>query len=231
MSEYLKYYKSIYKEDAISVSQISSNENFCLMLNNSKDYKDLVFYDKSKILENTLKKNAIDIPITSIYSFGEMESSKYNPYDCWSVIRSAAVKGYGAFLYDTLLSLAGKQGLMPDRGSVSDDARNVWEFYFYRRKNEFTKIIKIDNYLKPETIDKQDDGNVHYKYGGYDNRDVIDHIYYFKNYNAHLKNVKKLKDNNTKFLKELSDLGYDPSDFKIELYNKGSEFFSKMYRK
>ena len=51
------------------------------------------------------------------------------------------------------------------------------------------------------------------------------------NYNKHLKFVKVLKQNNLNFIKELSDKGFDTLDFKIELFNSGSTFFSNKYNK
>lgn len=224
----MKIYKSIYKEAAVSPSEIISNPNFCLFIGKEKSYKDMVLYDKSGIIKDISSKKNIKIDLNFIYAFGEMETSKANPYNCWSVIRSAAVKNYGAFLYDTMLSIAGEFGLMPDRGSVSKDAMNVWEYYFTKRQNEF-KLIKIDNFKDPETIDKKDDSFVHYPIMKYDNRNFVDYIYYFKNYNKHLKFVKILKQNNMSFIKELSSKGFNTLDFKLELLNNGATFFSDKY--
>lgn len=225
--DYLKLYKSVYKEEAVPVSQISSDLRFCLHIGKGKDYKDIILYDKTKVI-NDINNTKNLINIDSIYCFGEIETSKANPYSCWSVIRSAAIKNYGAFLYDTMLSISGESGLIPDRGSVSKSARNVWEFYFYKRTSEFN-LIKIDNFSKPETIDKKDDAFVHYPNTGYDNRDILDYIYYYKNYKKHLKLIKSLKDNHSVFLKQLSSKGVSPSDFKISLFNTGADFFSKYY--
>jgi len=225
--DYLKLYKSVYKEEAISTSQITSDSRFCLYIGKEKDYKDVILYDKTKVINDINNvKNLVNID--SIYCFGEMETSKANPYNCWSVIRSAAINKFGPFLYDTMLSIAGKNGLIPDRGSVSKSARNIWEFYFYKRSSEFN-LIKIDNFKKPETIDKKDDGFVHYPNKEYDNRDIIDYIYYYKDYNKHLKFMKVLKNNHSIFLKQLSSQGVSPLDFKISLFNVGADFFSKYY--
>lgn len=229
-NNFIKTYKSIYNEAAVSSTEIISNPNFCLYIGKEKSYKDMVLYDKSGIIKNTSTKKDIKINLDFIYAFGEMETSKANPYDCWSVIRSAAVKNYGAFLYDTMLSISGQFGLMPDRGSVSTEAMNVWEYYFTKRQNEFN-LVKIDNFKSPETPEKKDDSFVHYPIMKYDNRNFIDYVYYFKNYNKHLKFVKVLKQNNVNFIKELSNKGFDTLDFKIQLFNSGSTFFSNKYNK
>jgi hypothetical protein len=57
--------------------------------------------------------------------------------DCgWVVANSAAINKYGPLMYDIALSYVGNQGLIPDRESVSDDARKIWRYYQTRRKNE-----------------------------------------------------------------------------------------------
>ena len=58
--------------------------------------------------------------------------------DCgWIIQNSVAEKGYGPLMYDIAFSFAGKQGIVPDRESVSEAARKIWKFYFRNRKNEF----------------------------------------------------------------------------------------------
>lgn len=229
-NNYIRTYKCVYSEAAVSPIEISSNPNFCLYIGKEKDYKDIILYDKSGIIKDISTKKDIKIDLKFIYAYGEIETSKYNPYSCWSVIRSATENNYGAFLYDTMLSIAGESGLIADRGSVSEDASKVWEYYFTKRKNEF-KLVKIDNFKNPETPDKKDDGFVHYFNTSYDNRHFVDYIYYYKNYNKHLKFVKILKQSNTNFIKELSNKGFDTLDFKIELFNAGATFFSNKYNK
>ena len=46
---------------------------------------------------------------------------------------SEAKSGFGPLLYDIALEHAGKLGVTPDRESVSEDASNVWEYYYTKR--------------------------------------------------------------------------------------------------
>lgn len=51
----------------------------------------------------------------------------------WDVKRSSAVEKVGPLLYDIALSVAkmkGSPGLMPDRGSLSAEAENIWKKYY-----------------------------------------------------------------------------------------------------
>lgn len=221
----MKRYKSIYFEDAISGSEIVSNDKFCLLIKTS-DTKEIVLYDKTRIIRDP--EGIVNMcNDRAIYCYGEMETSPANPHECWSVVMSAAVNKFGPFLYDTMLSIAGEQGLIPDRGSVSEEARKIWEYYFTRRKDQF-KLVKIDDYQNPETEDKNDDGWVHHIFKRYANRDLIDHIYYYNNYKSHLKIVKKLKENHTSFI---SQSKLNKKNFEISVVRAGNIFFSNNYNK
>jgi hypothetical protein len=65
-NNYLKTYKSIYNEEAVSSNDISSNPYFCLYVGKSKDYKDIVLYDKFGIIKKDSNKSDIKINIDYI---------------------------------------------------------------------------------------------------------------------------------------------------------------------
>jgi len=76
--------------------------------------------------------------------------------NAWEVIRSAATGGYGPTLYDMVMSIA-PNGLMSDRNSVSNSARNIWSTYSNKRKD-------VDKqFLDPSelTADYNDDCKTH----------------------------------------------------------------------
>jgi hypothetical protein len=82
---------------------------------------------------------------------GEIEAKKvsnaYGP--CLGAFRVSwadANKGWGPILYEVVLELATllSNGLMPDRGSVSSDAQNIWD-KFMTRNNYRVKIIQLDD--------------------------------------------------------------------------------------
>lgn len=62
----------------------------------------------------------------------------------WNVQYAAGQKGYGPMMYDIAFSYTGEQGMAPDRGLVSPDARRVWAYNFNDRKSDF-KIIPLED--------------------------------------------------------------------------------------
>ncbi len=53
----------------------------------------------------------------------------------WLVEEAYADHGWGPFLYDLALELAGSEGLMSDRCTVTDDAYDVWHYYYANRSD------------------------------------------------------------------------------------------------
>lgn len=49
--------------------------------------------------------------------------------------------GFGPMLYDIAMELAGDDGLMCDRGTVSKEATRVWEYYLNNRPDVITKQL------------------------------------------------------------------------------------------
>jgi len=74
----------------------------------------------------------------------------------WEVVRSAAEGGYGPTLYDIIMSIS-PNGLTSDRNQVSDEAKNIWDFYAHKRP----EIEK--RFLDPMelTTTEQDDCRTH----------------------------------------------------------------------
>lgn len=52
-----------------------------------------------------------------------------NCLGAWHVMESRATKGWGPLLYDIALEIVGSSGIVPDRLTVSDEARRVWNEY------------------------------------------------------------------------------------------------------
>ena len=72
------------------------------------------------------------------------------------VSHSSATQGWGPLLYDLAMELATETagGLIADRGSVSDEARAVWDYYLANRGD--TTGVQLDdlkNTLTPEDED------------------------------------------------------------------------------
>jgi len=69
--------------------------------------------------------------------------------------KSSAPAGFGPFLYDVVMELAGEDGLTPDRSLVSGYAYKVWEYYLKNRSDiEKKQLDDIDN---PQTPPPEDD--------------------------------------------------------------------------
>jgi len=177
-------YPKLFKEKAKSVNDIL-NEGLCLYVKQEPDEVLLFLYDPKKLTNENFKKykDINDFVFNSIVGCSKMDKHSFYPYKCWAVSYMAAHKGYGILLYDVLLSIAGKKGLMPDRSSVSNAAKKVWEYYFTNRKSEI-ETKPIDDEDDPLTKPKTDDGFVYepFKHNDKDifKRSFIDRVYYLK---------------------------------------------------
>lgn len=76
----------------------------------------------------------------------------------WQVQSASADKGYGPLLYDIAMQAAPSGVIMPDRGSTSSDAGNVWQFYDKKRGD--VKGLPLDDIDSPKTPPKSDDCTV-----------------------------------------------------------------------
>lgn len=64
-----------------------------------------------------------------------------------TVVKSAAVNGWGPFLYECGMSLAfsdGYLGMIPDRTSVSPEARSLWQRFKKREDIEIAGEVEVD---------------------------------------------------------------------------------------
>ena len=63
-------------------------------------------------------------------------------------------QGWGPLLYDVAMEIAGENGLMADRESLSTDAFNVWQYYMNSRGDVQKKQLDTeDNELTPDETD------------------------------------------------------------------------------
>jgi len=75
----------------------------------------------------------------------------------WEVESVYANKGYGPMLYDIgmeVINLVGGSGLMPDRRSVSPEARNVWRTYFEDREDVGRNPLPEDMFTTEKMKDR-----------------------------------------------------------------------------
>ena len=79
--------------------------------------------------------------------------------DClgaYMVVGSEATHGWGPMLYDVIMELAGPDGVMADRSSLSQDAFNVWQVYMTRGDAQQKQLDDVGNTLTPEEEDNCD---------------------------------------------------------------------------
>ena len=199
-------------------------QNLCLYIDENSNYTRIILYHTQNIY-NSIGEICLD----GYVAFGRIEKDPLNPYKCYSVAYSSAKKGYGAWLYDVMLAMAGKKGICPDRGSVTSHAQKIWEYYFYNRSDEIT-TKPIDDEDNPLTKSKTDDSYVHYGdalASDFSNRHPIDYVYFFKNPQSILSKLSKLESNHLQFLKKIKSTGFDSSEFLKQLEFRTIEFFMK----
>jgi hypothetical protein len=79
--------------------------------------------------------------------------------DAWVMQWSKTVDGWGPFLYDIAIEWATWKGggIVPDRGSVSKDARKIWKYYLNNRSDvQAHQLDDLNNTLTPEDEDNCD---------------------------------------------------------------------------
>ena len=76
--------------------------------------------------------------------------------EAWMVGGAAANHGWGPLLYDVAIEWATKNGggLISDRGSVSDDAQGVWNYYMHSRSD--VKAHQLDDLANTRTPTEDD---------------------------------------------------------------------------
>lgn len=77
----------------------------------------------------------------------------------WMVTHALADDGWGPLLYDVAIEWASSKGggLIPDRRSVSKDARKVWKYYLSNRPD--VKSHQLDDMKNTLTPDDEDNCN------------------------------------------------------------------------
>ena len=74
----------------------------------------------------------------------------------YMVVGSEATHGWGPMLYDVIMELAGDDGVMADRSSLSKDAFNVWQVYMTRGDVQKKQLDDERNTLTPDDEDNCD---------------------------------------------------------------------------
>ena len=92
-------------------------------------------------------------------AISKIQASSLGEGDCggaWMIGNSAAASGWGPLLYDVAMEYATREGggLISDRGSVSEEARSVWDYYMHNRTDVIgIQMDDLKNTLTPEGED------------------------------------------------------------------------------
>jgi len=134
----------------------------------------------------------------------------------WHIAFSSAEHGLGPLLYDLAMEVAGADGIMPDRNSVSEEARKVWRYYKTRRSD--VKAIPLDYIDVPFVTkdDLSDDCTQHIFLDDIDKtysirlgREKIDKSAYFNHWSTHRYVKHPLHGETIKTLLDMGRLGFD----------------------
>ena len=95
----------------------------------------------------------------------------------WKVSSSRAGSGWGPMLYDVAMEYATvvAGGLIADRDAVSGDAREVWDYYFMRRRDvNAYQLDDLKNTLTPDIEEDNCEQNVATYSTGYPSANTVD---------------------------------------------------------
>lgn len=152
LSMLLEYLDEDINEAAISADQAAS-ENLAVYVFKMTNDGAIFIYDPATLLQhaqNELSRRSPNIKkllnkkFIQAASKGEISFQK-NPdcdSDTYQVITSFAINKYGPLIYDIVLSYIYPNYVISDRGSVSDAAQSVWQYYLKNRPDVTKKLIK-----------------------------------------------------------------------------------------
>lgn len=173
------------------------------------------------VLYDTKKVNGFPTQ-DDVYGYGVIKKEITTPYNCYIIELSVAKNGWGPLLYDIMINWTGRDGLAPDRETISPAAQAVWKYYFHHRDDVLKR--PIDDRTKPLTPTRVDDGRVHVKVDSLNAKDPLDFVYSFKA----PKNYRSLESNHTEYLNSIET--FDASEeFLDKLDEVGYDFFHKHF--
>lgn len=108
----------------------------------------LINLDNSRATNNVFFRRVLDNDFKLTEDDVNVKDDLGNKRDAWQVMWSEAAGGYGPLLYEIgieIISCDLNGAVMSDRGSVSDDAKKVWDRYKKRAESEFNLVaVKMD---------------------------------------------------------------------------------------
>lgn len=211
--------------EAAATSEIAISTGLALMKKQESKGRNIYVLYVPSLVEQMLESGKIESSEISKAIFGFM-TVKSHKDECWNageVKLSAAQKGYGPLMYQYVMNdYAG--GLFPDRGSVSDAARAVWQKYNQRSDTQKNKFDDVTNPITPEPIDDCDltrgtsvDGDDAYLNYAYDAP-------------GDASGRSTLMNNHEEFLKLMAQKNYSKRVVESMIESLGDEYFTMRYR-
>lgn len=232
---FLKFYKKLLIESQVKeAAKGSAPEYYAIALQKDGESFFLTMYDYSAILKDkeAVLYRQFDVGgwIKGHIGAEKLPSSMGKCYGSYEIFQSAAEKGYGPLLYDTIMKVVNNQGapLTPDRSSVSSDAGKVWSHYKFQRSD--VEKLPFDSILKPHrTPTPQDDCKTHGKVSMTNpfSQEEIDFAYRM-NGTSHLASVgMKLIKKHENFRRDFqTKIGVDLDSF---IHSLGEQYFEQRY--
>lgn len=133
-----------YIKNILSESAIRDMSGLGLYIKHSGSQIDFTLYDAATFISETKANRKLTFYPDMIKGvIKAKESGEYgNCHGAWEVAAVVADKGYGPTMYDIAMSMVPSKTLMPDRGSVSSAAADVWSYY--KNKRGDVQALKMD---------------------------------------------------------------------------------------
>lgn len=152
LSMLLEYLDEDINEAAISADKAAS-ENLAVYVFKMTNDGAIFIYDPATLLQHAQNelsrrspnlKKLLNKKFIQAASKGEISFQKSPDCDSdtYQVITSFAINKYGPLIYDIVLSYIYPNYVISDRGSVSDAAQSVWQYYLKNRPDVTKKLIK-----------------------------------------------------------------------------------------
>lgn len=140
--------------DERAMTSKDAGDDLALMVDEQHDSIDLVLYHVDAMTKGIANDDDPDTLQDYVVAALQARQSDFDvPF--FEVRYVAAEKGWGPFMYDVAMSLT--PGLMPDRLSVSSDAKRIWDHYYNQRND--VKVTPLDRFnVKLKGDDVLDNG-------------------------------------------------------------------------
>ena len=129
-----EYIRELLKEAAKGPADLPGR--LVVLVEEEDDYATISYAKPIKKTGSGFQYGASQRPGGMIAIYKQSDSGEEGPCGgAWTISIARATPGWGPMLYDVAMEYATENGggLTPDRGSVSDSAQNVWNYYFNNR--------------------------------------------------------------------------------------------------